>query len=86
VAKERGSAATKDGDVLLVPVDASIARAAPLAALDLPLRVLVWAGADGSTWVSFHDPDWIGERHSLPPELVEALRVVGALVEAAQIA
>ena len=30
--------------------------ARPLAALDLPLKVLVWAGDDGRTQVSYYDP------------------------------
>jgi uncharacterized protein (DUF302 family) len=61
-----------------------IMSAAPLAAFELPLRVLVWAGADGRTWVTFADPDWLAERYSVPPSLADAIRPLRALVDAAR--
>jgi uncharacterized protein (DUF302 family) len=61
-----------------------IMSGAPLMALELPLRVLVWAGADGRTWVSFTDPDWLGERYSVPPELIEGIRPLRTLVDSAR--
>jgi uncharacterized protein (DUF302 family) len=61
-----------------------IMSATPLIALELPLRVLVWAGADGRTWVTFNDPDWLGERFSVPPELLDGIRPLRALVDAAR--
>jgi uncharacterized protein (DUF302 family) len=61
-----------------------IMSAAPLMALELPLRVLVWAGADGRTWVSFTDPDWLAERYSVPPEVIEGIRPLRALVDSAR--
>ena len=61
-----------------------IMSAAPLMALELPLRVLVWAGADGRTWVSFTDPDWLAERYSVPPELIEGIRPLRTLVDSAR--
>ncbi len=39
---------------------------APLLAIDLPLKVLVWAGDDGTTWMSYLDSGWLAERHNLP--------------------
>src|SRR3954465_9107239 len=85
-ATEQGLETSRDDHVLAVPVDEAVTRAAPLVALDVPLRVLVWSGADGRTWVSFHDPGWSGERHALPPELVDSLRVAATLVGTAGIA
>jgi uncharacterized protein (DUF302 family) len=41
----------------------------PSIALDLPLKVLVWEAADGSVWLSYNDPEFLQQRHSLeaPP-------------------
>jgi hypothetical protein len=33
--------------------------------IDLPLRVLVWADAEGKTWVSAIDPEALARRHGL---------------------
>lgn len=54
-------------------------QAAPTVAIDLPLKVLVWHGADGITWVGYNDPAYIGERHGLPNELVGNIKPVAAL-------
>lgn len=37
----------------------------PAAGLDLPLRVVVYSGDDGRTWVSYHNPQEIGETFNL---------------------
>ena len=57
--------------------------AAPLAALDLPLKVLVWADADGVTRVSYTDPDYLATRHGLAPESGKPLHAVAVLTELA---
>jgi len=56
---------------------------APTAALDLPLKVLVWDDADGRTYLSFNSPDYLRQRHGLPDELVKPVSGVAALVDAA---
>jgi uncharacterized protein (DUF302 family) len=43
--------------------------AAPLAALDLPLKLLVWEDSAGSVWVSFNSPSYLAERHHLSDEM-----------------
>jgi uncharacterized protein (DUF302 family) len=53
--------------------------AAPLAALDLPLKILVWEDADGAVWMSHLDPDWLAGRHGIPPGLAAPLAAAGAL-------
>jgi len=53
--------------------------AAPLAALDLPLKVLVWEDADGAVWMTHLDPDWLAGRHGIPPGLAAPLAAAGAL-------
>jgi len=56
---------------------------APTAALDLPLKVLVWDDADGRTFLSFNSPDYLRQRYGLPDELVKPVSGVAALVDAA---
>src|SRR6202790_1849706 len=36
--------------------------AAPLAALDLPLKVLVWTDVAGAVWVSYNAPSYLASR------------------------
>jgi uncharacterized protein (DUF302 family) len=55
--------------------------AAPLAALDLPLKVLIWANGDQTT-VSYYDPGALAARHNLDAELAKNLAGVNALTDA----
>lgn len=57
--------------------------AAPSIAIDLPLKVLVAEDGDGKAWVTFNSPDYLKDRHHLPPELVPNIAVVEALAAAA---
>jgi uncharacterized protein (DUF302 family) len=58
-----------------------VMEAAPLAALDLPLKVLVWA--DGSqTKVSYTAPSALADRYALRPELSANLAGIDALTDA----
>jgi uncharacterized protein (DUF302 family) len=55
--------------------------AAPLAALDLPLKVLVWA--DGTrTNVTYFSPAALAERYGLSPELAAGLAGIDRLTDA----
>ena len=45
--------------------------AAPSSALDLPLKILIAEGADGSTWVTYNSVAYLQARHQLSPELME---------------
>ena len=58
-----------------------VMRAAPLAALDLPLKVLIWDD-EGQTTVSYLDPDALARRHGLTPELAGRLAGIGPLTDA----
>jgi uncharacterized protein (DUF302 family) len=42
---------------------------APTAGLDLPLKALVWEDDQGTTWVGYNTPDYIVQRHGLPPAM-----------------
>jgi uncharacterized protein (DUF302 family) len=55
--------------------------ASALAALDLPLKVLVWDD-EGQTKVSYTDPAALAARHGLGPELAERLAGINALTDA----
>jgi uncharacterized protein (DUF302 family) len=33
--------------------------------IDLPLKVLVWQDTAGNTWLSYNEPSWIAQRHSV---------------------
>ena len=56
--------------------------AAPLAALDLPLKVLVSADSDGAAWVSYNAPAFLAARHHLSDGLRARLEGVEAIANA----
>jgi uncharacterized protein (DUF302 family) len=58
-----------------------VMAASPLAALDLPLRVLVWDDA-GQTKVSYYAPAELAARHGLAPGLEKNLAAIDALTDA----
>ena len=58
-----------------------VMAAAPLAALDLPLKVLVWDD-DGQTKVSYYSPDALAARHHLDAGLAGNLAAVNVLTDA----
>lgn len=59
-----------------------VMQAAPLAALDLPLKVLVWA--DGNqTKVSYTPPAELAARYGLSAELAGRLAAIDAVTDAA---
>ena len=57
--------------------------AAPSAAIDLPLKILVAEDSQGKVWISYNSPDYLKERHGLPDNLVPNIAVVQALAAAA---
>ena len=54
--------------------------ATPTIAIDLPLKILVWEDTMGKVWLSYNSPEYLKERHALPPEFLPNLAVVQALV------
>jgi len=40
-------------------------QASQTAGIDLPLKALVWQDAAGKTWLSYNEPSWIAQRHSV---------------------
>jgi uncharacterized protein (DUF302 family) len=57
--------------------------AAPSSAVDLPLKIIVSQDAAGKVWLSYNTPEYIGERHGIPAELVPNLAGIRALAQAA---
>ena len=55
--------------------------AAPLAALDLPLKVLIWDDA-GQTKVTYVDPAELAARYQLGPDLEKNLEAINPLTDA----
>jgi uncharacterized protein (DUF302 family) len=54
---------------------------APLVALDLPLKVLIWDD-DGQTKVSYTDPGALAARYELTDELAQRLAGIGPISDA----
>jgi uncharacterized protein (DUF302 family) len=58
-----------------------VMAASPLAAIDLPLKVLVWADGE-QTKVSYVPPSVLAARHHLSPELAANLADIDPLTDA----
>lgn len=53
--------------------------AAPTAALDLPLKLLVSQDREGRVWISYNAPEYLQRRHQIPDEFLPVLSVVHTL-------
>jgi uncharacterized protein (DUF302 family) len=58
-----------------------VMQAAPLAALDLPLKVLIWSDAE-QTKVSYSSPATLASRYGLADELAARLAGIDAVTDA----
>ena len=61
---------------------AAVMLAAPLAALDLPLKVLVWEDGNGVVSVSYNSPGFMAERYRLDGALRAPFDAIESIVEA----
>ena len=57
--------------------------AAPSAAIDLPLKILVAEDSQGKVWMSYNSAEYLKERHGLPQDLLQNIAVVQTLATAA---
>ncbi len=57
--------------------------AAPLLAIDLPLKALAWQDANGQVHLSYNDPAYLQHRFGLSDEVMKPLAGIGALIEQA---
>lgn len=60
--------------------------AAPSAALDLPLKILISQDSGGKVWLSYNTPEYLAQRHAIPANLVANISGVAGLVKAAMAA
>ncbi len=60
-----------------------VMNAAPSAAIDLPLKALVWEDEQGKVWVAYNSPDYLKQRHGIPDDLVKNLGAAGPLIDQA---
>jgi len=58
-----------------------VMQAAPMAALDLPLKVLIWDDS-GQTKVTYYSPSTLASRHHLGPDLEAKLAGIDPLTDA----
>ncbi len=49
--------------------------------IDLPLKALVWEDAGGKIWLSYNEPGWIVQRHSVGNAEQVVSKMVAALSE-----
>jgi uncharacterized protein (DUF302 family) len=59
----------------------ALMQTAPLVALDLPLKILIWE-RDNRAFVSYNEPSYLAERYGLPAEQAAVLSAVDALARA----
>ncbi len=57
--------------------------ASPTAAIDLPLKILVWEDTSGVTWISYNSPAYLQARHGFPPDLLPNIAAVERLASTA---
>src|SRR5262249_26755249 len=53
--------------------------AAPLAAIDLPLKLLIWEDDAGKVWVSYNTPSYLQERHGFSADLLKNINAIETL-------
>ena len=61
-----------------------IMLAAPSAAIDLPLKILVWEDGQGKVWASYNSPAYLQQRHGIPQDLLPNIAVADALAAKAE--
>jgi uncharacterized protein (DUF302 family) len=57
--------------------------AAPVCALDLPLKVLAWEDGSSQCRVSYNTAEYLQQRHGFPSELMANIAPLSTLVDAA---
>lgn len=53
--------------------------ASPSAAIDLPLKALVWQDKDGKVWLSYNSPAYLKQRHDIPDNLLPNIAGIEAI-------
>jgi uncharacterized protein (DUF302 family) len=50
--------------------------------LDLPLKILVWQDATGTTLLSYNDPSWLAKRHGLSGDVEATVSAITTAIHA----
>lgn len=58
----------------------------PTAAIDLPMKFLVWEDAQGKVWIGYNDPAWMAKRHGIQDREAVVNKMSGALAKFAKAA
>ena len=53
-----------------------------LIGLDLPLRILAWEDAEGRSWLTYHDLDWLVRYHGIDAGTLPSVAAMTALLHA----
>ena len=61
-------------------VGTPVMLAAPSAAIDLPLKILVWQDEKGTTQIDSNTPAYLGTRHLIPENLLKNISGVETLI------
>jgi uncharacterized protein (DUF302 family) len=56
-----------------------IMLASPSAAIDLPLKALVWQDKSGKVWLSYNSPAYLKKRHDIPDNLLPNIAGIEAI-------
>lgn len=59
-------------------------QASPTAGLDLPLKYLVWQGADGKVQIGWNDTAWLEARHGIKGQEKLLTKIAGVLSKFAE--
>jgi uncharacterized protein (DUF302 family) len=63
-------------------VGTTLMRARPLIALDLPLKILIWEGDAGETYVSYNESSYLADRYEISdPFRLQTLASTGVLAD-----
>ena len=60
-----------------------IMLAAPLSAIDLPLKALAWQDTEGKVWFTYNDPQYLKARYGLGDNLLPPISAAIALIKQA---
>ena len=57
--------------------------AAPLSAIDLPLKALAWQDTEGKVWLSYNDPQYLKTRYGLADDVLPPIGAAIGLIKQA---
>jgi uncharacterized protein (DUF302 family) len=60
-----------------------VLTAATTSALDLPLKIAVLEDDAGAVWLLYNSPEYLQDRHGIPPDLLKNISGTAGLVESA---